>query len=244
MEADTFPSLQFPMKEPVILAIETSGLVGSVALVSEKFCLAECSLQSNITHSRRLLECIDWVMAAAGIDWDCIPAIAISIGPGSFTGLRISLSTAKGLAMAAKKPLIGVSTLDGLAVQFFDQKHLVVPVIDARKKEVYSAFYRCDPKTGEPERISDYLNIAPEILAEKIDEQAILVGDGAQLYEKVFRTILGGRVLLASSSIHFPRAATIGFLALQKAARGEYLDTATAEPLYVRASDAEINLGR
>ena len=102
---------------PVILALDNSTMCGSVALVSQGLCLAEYSLSSTTTHSRRLLATIHRLMEETGLDWEGIDAFAVSAGPGSFTGLRIGLTTAKGLAMATGKPLIAVSSTTTLACQ-------------------------------------------------------------------------------------------------------------------------------
>ena len=127
---------------PLILALETSGSCGSVAVVDGRGCRAEYSLQSSRTHSRRLLETVERVMVESETDWRQLDALAVGLGPGSFTGLRIGLSSAKGLALATGKPLLGISSLDGLAAQAIYQPLPVCALIDARKQEVFAAFYR------------------------------------------------------------------------------------------------------
>jgi tRNA threonylcarbamoyladenosine biosynthesis protein TsaB len=231
-------------EQPVILALETATLCGSVALVSRTGCLAEFSLQSGETHSRRLLAGIDWLLQETGIDWQTIDAIAVSLGPGSFTGLRIGLATAKGLVLAGATKLIGIGTLDGLATQFFGAgKILICPVLDARKKEIYCGFYKCDDQ-GMPRIQGQYMVISPELLSERIDEPVVLLGDGARVYRDLFEKRLGGLLKTAPPGLFFPRAATIGLLALEKWGQGEFLDPAGAEPIYIRPSEAELNLGR
>lgn len=136
---------------PLILALETSGTCGSVALVDGRGCRAEYSLQSSRTHSRRLLEAVERVMAESETDWPQLDALAAGLGPGSFTGLRIGLSSAKGLALATGKPLLGISSLDGLAVQAMQQPLPVCTLIDARKQEVFAAFYQPTTASGDTE---------------------------------------------------------------------------------------------
>jgi tRNA threonylcarbamoyladenosine biosynthesis protein TsaB len=227
-----------PESGPVLLAMETSGMCGSIALVTGERCIAEYSLQSKQTHSRRLLAGIDWLLGEAGLDWSEIGGVAISLGPGSFTGLRIGLSTAKGLAMAANIPLVGVTALDGLAAQFYYPGRLVCPVLDARKQEVYAAFYR----TGQigVRRVSDYLVLPPEALADMISEPVILAGDGSAAYEELFRERLGEDAIIAPAAIFFPQAAAIGQLAFAKWQSREFLDPGSAVPLYIRPSEAEL----
>lgn len=231
-----------PDQEPVLLAIETSGMYGSIALVNEYQCLSEYTLHSRRTHSQRLLESISWMFKEAGLEWPGISGIAISLGPGSFTGLRIGLSTAKGLAMATGLPLLGVAALDGLAAQFSYAGTLICPVLDARRKEVYAAFYRCG-RLGQPQRVSDYLVLPPERLAAMISEPVILAGDGASLYEEVFRAQLQERAIIAPAAIYFPRAASVGYLAFNDWIQEKFLDPATITPIYIRASEAEIKFG-
>ncbi|MDA8164342.1 MAG: tRNA (adenosine(37)-N6)-threonylcarbamoyltransferase complex dimerization subunit type 1 TsaB [Desulfobacteraceae bacterium] len=230
-----------PQEGPVVLAIETSGMCGSIALVTGRECIGEYSLQSKLTHSRRLLAGIDWLLGEAGLDWPGIGGIAVSLGPGSFTGLRIGLSTAKGLAMATGAPLLGVSALDGLAAQLAHAALPVCPVLDARKKEVYAAFFRSGPE-GRPHKTSDSMVLPPAALAAMISEPTLLVGDGAALYGDLFRERLGGLALFPPAPVYFPRAAAIGFLALGNLARGEVLDPAAAVPIYIRPSEAELKL--
>ncbi len=225
---------------PLILAFETSGMCGSVALISDGLCIGEYSLNSKLTHSRRMLSGIERLMSDAEIKWDQIDALAVSLGPGSFTGLRIGLSTAKGLAMATGKVLIGGPTRDGLAAQFMCRDSVICPILDARKKEVYSALYRTDNKGGI-DRISDYMVIKPEMLAEKIVEKTVVAGEGAALYGDFLKEATNGFVTIAPPEILFARAASIGVLGAQKWKSKTFLDPADAVPIYVRASDAELN---
>ena len=226
---------------PIILALENSSMCGSVALVSSGLCLAEYSLTSTTTHSRRLLTCIQQVMAESGVTWESIAAIAVSAGPGSFTGLRIGLTTAKGLAMATGKPLIAVSSLTTLACQLPWTERLICPVLDARKGEVYSAFYRC-VGDGTPQRISEIVAIAPHELAQQIKEDVIFLGDGTRIYQEIFTEGVHGRVSFANPEIFFLRAAALGASALGKWHNQEFLETASAIPDYIRPSEAEISL--
>ena len=226
-------------RPPLILAFETATSCGSVALVAADRCLAEYSLHSDLTHSRRLLASVTRLMADTHTSWEDIDAVAVSSGPGSFTGLRIGMSTAKGLVMAAEKDLLGVPTLDGLASQLPYADQQICPVIDARKKEVYTAFFRADEQ-GMVRRQSDYMTLAPARLGEMIKEQTVFIGDGILACEAMLKE-LGQLALLSPPLLHMPRAAAIGMLAIEKWERGDVLDPATAVPLYVRASDAEIN---
>jgi len=232
------------VRPPVVLAIETAGFYGSLALVTRDYCIAEYTLGSRLTHSRRLLAGRDWLLRESGMDFAKIAALAMSLGPGSFTGLRIGLGTCKGLAMAAGIALCGVPTLDALASQVPFASELICPVLDARKKEVYTAFYRAEKETGKPLRISALRAITPEALAREIKEPVIFLGDGASVYEEILKGILGNLARFPSGAAFFPRAATIGMLALERFIKGEILNTAAAVPIYVRPSEAELHFGK
>jgi tRNA threonylcarbamoyladenosine biosynthesis protein TsaB len=225
---------------PLILAIETATMCGSVALLSGNRCLAENSVDTATTHSRRLIQQVDQVMRETETNWEQLDGIAVSLGPGSFTGLRIGLSTAKGLAMAADRPLLGVPTLDGLAHQIIAPPgSRICVLLDARKKEVYAAFFKCN-SDGIPERTSEDLVMKPEKLAALIDPPTLLVGDGAVVYREVFREALDNSAIFAPPLSFFPRAATIGRLALEMFANHDFIDPANAVPIYVRPSEAEL----
>jgi tRNA threonylcarbamoyladenosine biosynthesis protein TsaB len=228
---------------PVILALETATMCGSVALVAENRCLGEFTLQTGETHSRRLLAGIDWLLQESGIGPHEIDAVAVSLGPGSFTGLRICLATAKGLTLALGTRLIGVGTLDGLAAQVAGAgTSLVCPVLDARKKEVYCGLYRGSSE-GVARLRREYLVLPPEDLCGAIDEPVLLLGDGATAYEGLFRERLAGLAMILPAALYFPRAASIGMLALEKWQREEFIDPAGAQPIYVRPSEAELLFG-
>ncbi len=229
---------------PLILAIDTATSCSSVALTlgtrREGRVIAAFSLTGKVTHSRRLLSVIDLLMAETARTWQDIDGIGISTGPGSFTGLRIGMATAKGLAAAAGKVLIGISTLDALASKCVTGK-LICAVLDARKKEVYAAFYRSGAD-GLVERAGDSAVLMPQELAAQVVEPVIMVGDGVQVYGDLFRTLLGERVAFAPAQLHEPSAASLGLLAGERFLRGELLDLAEGVPAYIRSSDAELNL--
>ena len=126
----------------IILAADTSTKIGSVALVEDESPIAEYTLNVSETHSARLMPTIDRVLKDCGMQIAEVDALAVAIGPGSFTGLRIGLATFKGLALAAEKRLVAVPTLDALAASLAFSQHMVCPILDARMGEVYAEFYR------------------------------------------------------------------------------------------------------
>jgi tRNA threonylcarbamoyladenosine biosynthesis protein TsaB len=231
------------LTDPLILSIETSTNCGSVGLVGPGVCLGEISLTSRTTHSKRLLASIDFLFKETGVILNDIAAIAVGLGPGSFTGLRIALSTAKGLSMASTKPLIGVPTLEGLASQLPQTGFAICPIIDARKKELYQALYR-NSSNGNLTEIIPPRAITPENLSENMDEPTLFCGDGINVYGKLISERMGELAHFAAPETVFPRAAAIGKLALSLFDREKFLDPARAVPLYVRTSDAELEFGK
>ena len=227
----------------LILSVETATGCGSVALTrgdtTHGRILAEATAQPEITHSRRLLGSVDWIMQAAGVGWSELDGVAVSLGPGSFTGLRIGMAAAKGIVLAAGVPLLGVQTLDSIALACPVIDRPLWCVLDARKQEVYAARYR-PGMDGRPERVSEVRAVRPEDLVAGIREPVILAGPGVDEYRELFATLPGAQLVPAALSS--PRAARIGFLAAGQLERGETMDAATAAPEYVRASEAEINL--
>ncbi len=232
------------LHKKVILSIDTSTPCSSVALTAgtrtNGEVLAMLSLTGRVSHSRRLLSAVDWIMRESGIGWSEISGIGVSLGPGSFTGLRIGMATAKGLAAASDTVLLGVSTLDSLAAKCVTHR-LICSLLDARKKEVYAAFYRCNSE-GLTERVSEPVVLAPMELAAIIDEPVLFVGDGARVYGDVLRAIQKEKCLFAPAVLHEPSAASLGMLAGELLEKGLVLDLAEGAPMYVRSSDAELNL--
>jgi tRNA threonylcarbamoyladenosine biosynthesis protein TsaB len=227
----------------LILAIETATGCGSVSLtrggLSNGHLLAEATVQPEITHSRRLLGSVDWIMQAAGVNWSELDGVAVSLGPGSFTGLRIGMAAGKGIVLASGVSFIGVNTLDAMAMSFPFIDRPLWCLLDARKQEVYAACYQ-PGKEGRPERIGRTEVLRPGLLMEKIQAPCFLAGPGVDEYYDLFSAVKG--VQLVSTALCSPGAARVGFLAADKLAAGQTMDPGTAVPLYVRASEAEINL--
>lgn len=222
-----------------VLAVETATPVGSVSLVGEEGVILESGSGAVTTHSTWLLPAIGDLMAAAQLSLEDVDGFAVSAGPGSFTGLRIGLSVVKGLSLATGKPLVAVPTLDAMAELIPFCRHLVCPILDARKKEVYSALYRHFPG-GAVRRQSDYLVLPPRALAQMIAEKVLFLGNGVDRYRNLLAELLESKALFASDRFRHPRAAAVGMLGLRRLARGQIDDLNGLEPLYVRPSEAEL----
>lgn len=224
-----------------VLAIESATNVAALAIVDEKDVIAEAILNTGKTHSQRLMPMLAKLLAEVELELEDLDGIVVSGGPGSFTGLRIGMATAKGLAYAGQKPLITVSTLDSLAYNLKGYPHLICPILNARRNEVYSAVYR---DAGEDlEMVMTYSALPPEELVKQLlpmEEPVIFLGDGVPVFGRFLQAELGSRAQLATIFVSLPRAAVLGWLGIKKLKNGQVADLVTAKPFYIRPSEAEV----
>lgn len=222
-----------------ILAIDTATWRCSVALVRDGCVLAERYERATSNHAGILPRLVDEALAASE-PLTAADVIAVTIGPGSFTGLRIALSFAKGLAFAGGHRLVGVPTLDALALTAPITEMRVCAVLDARKREVYAGMYeRVD---GSLFRCGEPCAIDPERLARSVDAPCAFVGDAVDVYGDVFRRVLGDGVRLLAPSLQPPSAVAVATLAavrLRTTPAGD--DLASLSPAYVRPPEAELS---
>lgn len=222
-----------------ILAIESSSLVASVAIVEDGVTLAEYTANFKMTHSQTLLPMIDSMVSLFGIDLSSVDAIAVSGGPGSFTGLRIGSATAKGLGLALNKPLIHVPTLDGTAYNLYGAKGLICPIMDARRNQVYTGIYRFEQEF-EVVMEQDAMDMGE--LIEKLNamgERVIFLGDGIPVHEKKIRELMTVPFDLAPAHMNRQRAASVAALGAVYFAEGKTESAAEHGPDYLRKSQAE-----
>jgi tRNA threonylcarbamoyladenosine biosynthesis protein TsaB len=222
-----------------ILAIDTATWNCGVALLREGVVLAERAERTTSNHAGTLPRLVAETLAAAGERLERDDAIAVTIGPGSFTGLRIALGFAKGLVFAGGYRLVGVPTLDALALAAPPVPGRLCAVLDARKREVYAAVYQRDAaslvRLGEPRAV------AAETLAGALGGPCTFIGDAVEAYGEVFRTVLGGHATLLPSASHPPRAAIVARLAAARlAATGAGDDVESLAPMYLRPPEAEL----
>lgn len=214
-----------------VLAIETSTLAGGVALLDDGRVVAEYALDVAVTHSERVMAAVDSLVRDARWQPRDLQGVAVAVGPGSFTGLRIGLATAKGLALALTLPIAAVPTLDAMAAMLPFAAWPVCPVIAARRNEVYACLYRVTPEGMEREW--DYLALTPETLAGRLVEPTILVGDGAA-------RVVSEHARMAPAVPRIPSAAAVGVLGTERLRRHETAAVAALVPLYLRPSEAEL----
>jgi tRNA threonylcarbamoyladenosine biosynthesis protein TsaB len=213
--------------------------MGSIALLSDGRLISEFQTGIRPSYSEMLLPLIEQVLHTAGMAMRDIDLLAVSQGPGSFTALRIGMSVVIGLAIATHKKIVSVPSLDGLAYNAYGSSHLICPMLDARRGELYYACYRFVER-GRLQRVTPYGVGPPERILADIDETVVLLGDGIAAYGDRFVDALGERARIAPAHLQYPRAAAIGALALQRLS--ETHDDVAQEsiiPLYVRAPDAE-----
>lgn len=223
-----------------ILAVDTATKTCSTAIVCDDAVLAETVLDRGETHTRVLMKIIHDMLLDAGIRMTDIDGFAVTIGPGSFTGLRIGLATVKGLAFAAGKPIAGISTLDALAAPFGDATGHVCAMIDARRGEVYTALYRCGSSRLIPD--GPAWAASPDQAIANISGPALFVGDGVLVYKDRIIAELGENARFAEPGHHVIRASAVGKLGMELIIAGETVDAFTLVPVYLRRSEAEKNI--
>lgn len=229
-----------------ILALETATLTGGVSVLSdENGLIAELRLNIRVAHAERLMSAIDWILHASALSLIDIDAFAVSIGPGSFTGLRIGLSTAKGLSYSTGKPVVPVPTLDAMARTLPFCPHFICPMLDARKNEVYTALYKWED--GFCKKIVPEMAIRPQIFLKEINRyasdkggQTVFFGNGAELYRGLIEKTLFQSALFPPPSKMLPSACAVGEIALLAIKEGRSFDPITLTPFYIRKSEAEI----
>lgn len=231
-----------------ILALDSSGLVASVALTEDDNLIAEYTIQYKKTHSQTLLPMLEEIRNMVELDLSAVDAIAVAAGPGSFTGLRIGSATAKGLAFAMEKPIIPVPTLEGLAYQMYGSNDLVCPIMDARRSQVYTGVYEFVP--GDSKKGGNYdMRVIKEQCAVAFDEIAealnqlgrpvVFVGDGIPVFRERMQEILQVPYTLAPAHRNRQSAACIAALGRVYYAQGRIVSGAEHVPEYLRLSQAE-----
>lgn len=238
----------------IILGIDTATATASAAMVENGRLVAEevgddlpasrkGAAVHRSNHAEILLPLIDKLLDRAGVRLSDVSAFAVAIGPGSFTGLRIGLSTVKGLAYGSEAPVVGISTLAAVAARVNDSEGLICPFLDARKKEVYAALF-C--RKGEAlERVSDDVVSAPPAVVESARRRmnggrCLFIGDAVPAYEDLIKAGLGEKVRLTLGEGYPSTASAVARLAEDKVRRRELDPIGPLVPVYLRPSEAEL----
>jgi tRNA threonylcarbamoyladenosine biosynthesis protein TsaB len=224
-----------------LLAVESATLSGGAAILDGDRVLGEITLNIAITHSERLLAAVDRLLADCGLAPADLEGLAVSVGPGSFTGLRVGLATVKGLAMALDLPIAPVPTLDALAARLPFADAAVCPILDARKNEVYLSLYRWRGDRMCRER--EYLALPPELAVAELTAPVILLGDGIEACRPWLDGV-GDWIRVAPVAQRLPAAATVAELGHALLAAGGGVGAEALVPLYLRPSEAELKARR
>lgn len=231
-----------------ILALDSSGLVASVAVAEDGILLGEYTINYKKTHSQTLLPMLEAVRDMIELDMESVDAIAVAAGPGSFTGLRIGSATAKGLAQAMNKPVIGIPTLEGLAYNLYGTDKLVCPLMDARRNQVYTGVYTFQKEEGgyalctvkeqcavDISQIVEFLNES----GKKTGKEILFLGDGVPVFQAVLTEKLAVPFGFAPAHLNRQRAAAVAALGEVYFRQGKAVPAAGHVPEYLRLSQAE-----
>ncbi|MCR5525857.1 MAG: tRNA (adenosine(37)-N6)-threonylcarbamoyltransferase complex dimerization subunit type 1 TsaB [Lachnospiraceae bacterium] len=224
-----------------ILAVDSSGLVASVAILEDDSILAEYMVNYKKTHSETLMPMIDEIVKMTNTDLKTLDAIAIAGGPGSFTGLRIGSATVKGIAQFLNIPIISVPTVDALSYNFCGSDRLVVPIMDARRNQTYTGIF--DFHDGnDPEVLMEQCPMSVEDLAGHLNEigrPIVLLGDGVARFRETLDELLTVDHIYAPAHMSRQRAGAVAVLGAKYYAEGKYTSAEEHEPEYLRKSQAE-----
>lgn len=219
------------------LAFDTSSKTASVSILRDKAVLYDTIINKGLNHSEILLPAIDEACRLSGIKLTDIDLFACTLGPGSFTGLRIGVSTLKGLMMATGKPAAGVSTLAALALNVDKKDKIIGSVMDAGRGQVYLAYYQYD-KEGILNQLETERALDPQSISYSYEEEVIYVGDGAIKYADLISSLSSKKNKIASAEQQFICASAVGILAIEKYHRNDLLDLVRCVPVYLRSADA------
>ena len=223
-----------------ILGLDSSGIVASVAIVEDDVLIAEYIVNYKNTHSKTWLPMLDEIAKMTELDLNSIDAIAVAAGPGSFTGLRIGSATAKGLGLALKKPLIAIPTVEGLAYNLYDISGLICPIMDARRKQVYTGIYRFTDH--QLKVVEDQMAVPMETVIEKLNqygEAVTFLGDGVPVFHELIAEKMTVPYSFAPAHVNKQRAAAVAALGEIYYRQGKTETAMEHVPDYLRVSQAE-----
>lgn len=223
-----------------ILGLDSSGIVASVAIVEDDVLIAEYTVNYKKTHSQTLLPMLDEIAKMTELDLNSIDAIAVAAGPGSFTGLRIGSATAKGLGLALKKPLIAIPTVEGLAYNLYDIPGLICPIMDARRKQVYTGIYRFTDH--QLKVVEDQMAVSMETVIDKLNqygEAVTFLGDGVPVFHEFIAEKMTVPYSFAPAHVNKQRAAAVAALGEIYYRQGKTETAMEHVPDYLRVSQAE-----
>jgi tRNA threonylcarbamoyladenosine biosynthesis protein TsaB len=223
-----------------ILAVDTSSLVAAVAVIDNERLLGEYILNHKKTHSQKLMPMIKELLNNLELTPKGIDVFAASSGPGSFTGLRIGITTIKALAYAVNKPVVSVPTLDALAFNMPVLDSLVCPIMDARNNQVFTAVYKWEK--GVPVNLTEYMGVPITELVRLIkgkNQKIVFLGDAVEIHKDFLKDELNENCRFAPGNLMLQKASSVAQLALVKASSGMTESSFDMVPFYLRKSQAE-----
>ncbi len=218
-----------------ILAIDTATSSLSAAIANQDQIIAQFALDVGKTHSASFLPMLDSMLINSGLKISDMDAIAVTVGPGSFTGLRIGVATAKAWGQLLGIPLLAVNSLEAMA-EATGSDGLVCPIFDARRDEVYTALF------DRHQRILPDRAVAPQQLADELaayDRPVLMAGDGLKSYQQIMSAVLGDKLQLAAEPVRYVMAAAAAVLGKEKYACSQFTNPVLLQPIYLRLSEAE-----
>ena len=221
----------------LILAFDTSSKTAAVSVLRDQTVLYDTIINKGLNHSEVLLPVVDEACRLLNVKIAEIDLFACTLGPGSFTGLRIGISTLKGLMLATGKPAAGVSSLSALALNADQKGRIICSMMDAGRGQIYLAYYQYD-KDGFLSQLEDARAIDPHDIDDHFRDEVIYVGDGAIKYADIIRSRTKHKHEIASGAQQFICGSAVGMLAIEKFRRGDLLDAVSCAPIYLRSADA------
>ena len=227
-----------------ILALDSSGLVATIAVIEDDVMVAEYTTCHKKTHSQTLIPMLDEIKKMTELDLKSIDAIAVTKGPGSFTGLRIGCATAKGLGLALDCPLVAIPTVDALAYNLYGSSALICPLMDARREQVYTGLYRFEKKNDGYEMVCELKQCAISVeeiiqIVNTWEQEVIFLGDGVPVYKDKIAALCQVDYSFAPAGLNRQRAASVGLLGALAYEKGDIVSADAMEPDYLRLSQAE-----
>ncbi len=224
----------------MVLGLDAATALCGVAVVEDEHLLCDYRLKTGFAHAEHLLELLDRALADLKLNLADFDGVALTSGPGLFTGVRVAVSTVKGLLAGSSKPVIPISTLEALAWNLPHSRYPVCPMLDARKEEVYAALFVYE-ESGELKRLKEDQVIAPNVLVKQLSGPVFFLGDGAVRYRETILEGLGPDARFAPPALSSSMASVVAQLGLKRLRRGEGISLDRLEPVYLRRPDAEVH---
>ena len=224
-----------------VLGLDAATTMCGAAIVDDDRVLCDYRVNSGFAHAEHLLKIVDRALGDLNLGLKDLDGLALTIGPGLFTGLRIAVSTAKGILAGTSTPVVPVSTLEALAWNVPQARHPVCPILDAKKEEVYAALFSFE-ESGELKRLMEDQIITPEALSERLPGPVFLLGDGAARYKEQLLGKLGRSARFVPSAQSACMASVVAQIGLNRLKRGEGILPERLEPVYLRRLGPEVKL--